>query len=139
MTEEEKGNLIKHVNEFPLRDKLIHDLINSQVRQTAEVKKVADEVRNEWASLKKYAFGALIAGMVSVFGYGAYIKGLSSDMENNKARITSAEIKIDAIDKQQQASNITLAEIRTQLLNINTTLVEIKNSIKYQQLPVEKN
>lgn len=94
----------------------------------AERDKDREDMRNEWRSLKSWAFALIIGSLLAFVSYGMWVGNINAQTMSNTKMIEQAQLRIDSTDKRQQASDITSAEIRTKLINIEATLAEIKQS-----------
>jgi hypothetical protein len=113
----------KHLSEYPMRKKNLDDVINAQKEDTLELKR-------EWVSFKKHATNILIGGLGAMVAYGIWVGTIQSSIQYNATQLTQTQIKVNDIDRRQQASDVSNAEIKTKLNNIESTLLEIKTTLK---------
>jgi hypothetical protein len=95
-----------------------------------DVNKEILELKTEWGTFKSRALSILLAGVVGAAGYGVWIGTLQQVVTTNERNIASNGVAIDNFDERIQANDITSAEVRAKLANIESTLAEIKLAIK---------
>lgn len=93
-----------------------------------EREKDREDMRNEWRNLKTWAFALIIGSLLAFVSYGMWVGNINSQTLSNAKMIEQAQLRIDSVDKRQQLSDITSAEIRTKLVSIEATLAEIKQA-----------
>jgi hypothetical protein len=79
-----------------------------------ETLRILTEMKTEWAQLKTRALYALVTSLTVAVGYGVWVGTIQSRLD----------------DGERTHEELSLASIKTELANINTTLLEIKSSLK---------
>jgi hypothetical protein len=73
-----------------------------------------------------YALGLVVV----IVGYGIWVGTIQTTIENHANADAKMESDIKEITSRQQGADISSAEIKTKLISIEATLVEIKNAVK---------
>ena len=103
---------------------------STTLEKFGDISKEILELKTEWTTFKSRALSILLFGVLAAVSYGIWIGTLQTTVNNNTTNIVSNKEAISSFDKRIQANDITSAEIRTKLSNIETTLSEIKLSLK---------
>jgi hypothetical protein len=98
----------------------------------SDVKGEMDELRAEWSKLRGVALKSVIGGVIIVAGYGMWVGSIQSAITENYKLHQNGDDRIDGIDKRQQAADISSTEIKTKLIGIEASLIEIKQALKIQ-------
>lgn len=95
-----------------------------------ETLRILTEMKTEWAQLKNRALYALLGALTVAVAYGVWVGTIQNRLDNGEETHVELAERVAKIDGQQRANDVTLASIKTELANINTTLLEIKSSLK---------
>lgn len=106
---------------FPSSETMLH--INA-------IKEEISVMRDEWKEVKNKAIGWLVTALFVVVGYGIWVGSIQTTMTENRRISDRMILQIDDVNKKQQATDITAAEIRTKLSGIEASLIEIKQALK---------
>lgn len=88
------------------------------------------ELKDEWADMKKLFRTLLITGLITMVGYGAWVGTITVKVAKYEEAIHEGEGQRAEIMTKVQASEIVSAEVRTKLISIEATLLEIKSALK---------
>lgn len=102
------------------------------MRLIQDVKGEMDEMREEWAKFRGVALTAVLSGVMVVAGYGIWVGSIQSAITENYKLHQKSDERIESIDKRQQAADISSTEIKTRLIGIESSLIEIKHALKIQ-------
>lgn len=100
------------------------------LRLMEEHEKVCRLIQSEWRSFKNRSLVILLGFIGLAGGYGIWVGTVNFTVNRNIQDIQDTRFLISQIAEKQQKTDITSAEIRTKLSNIETTLIEIKEWIK---------
>lgn len=100
------------------------------LRLMEEHEKICRLIQGEWKSFKNRSLGILLGFVGLSGGYGIWVGTVNFTVNRNIQDIQETRSLISQIAEKQQKTDITSAEIRTKLSNIETTLIEIKEWIK---------
>ncbi len=99
------------------------------VEPSPETLRILTEMKTEWAQLKNRALYALLGALTVAVAYGVWVGTIQSRMDSGEEIHAELAMNVAKIDGQQRANDVALAGIKAELVNINTTLVEIKGAI----------
>lgn len=100
------------------------------LRLMEEHEKICRLIQGEWTSFKNRSLGILLGFVGLAGGYGIWVGNINVTVNRNIRDIQETRFLVSAISEKQQKADVTSAEIRTKLSNIETTLIEIKEWIK---------
>lgn len=100
------------------------------LRLMEEHEKICRLIQSEWKSFKNRSLGILLGFVGLAGGYGIWVGNINVTVSRNIRDIQETRFLVSAISEKQQKADVTSAEIRTKLSNIETTLIEIKEWIK---------
>lgn len=89
-----------------------------------------EDFQKEWSSAKGKAFNVLFGLLVVFVGYGVWVGTIQTRLSSIENQQIQIDMKVEEISRRQQLSDITGAEIKTKLINIEASLLEIKNTLK---------
>lgn len=112
-----------HLEGFPERQQRTDERFKDVSAEIAEM-------RNEWREFKGRALSILLGGLVVMVGYGVWVGTIQSSIKNNEVLVAAQVLRVAEIERRQQTTDITNAEIKAKLVNIELGLVDIKESIK---------
>lgn len=88
-----------------------------------------EEMKREWREFKTRALIILLGAIVAMVGYGVWVGTINTNSQSNSHQIELIQVHIAEVDRRQQSADVTSAEIRTKLISIEATLVEIKQTL----------
>ena len=100
------------------------------IRMHNEVSREVMELKNEWVTFKSRALKILLGSSAVLVGYGMWVGTIQSFVTEHGKWADRMEIRVVEIDRRQQSADVTNAEIKTKLVGIEASLVEIKNALK---------
>lgn len=84
-------------------------------------------VKKEWGSFKSRLNWVLIGCVAAFVGYGVWVGTIQNKILNNQDDIQDNKTQAALALQSAHLSEVTLAEIKARLTNIETLLVELKN------------
>lgn len=102
------------------------------LRMIEDAEKAIEDLKGEWAKFRNFSLSVLVSGIVVFTGYGIWVGSIQSAITENYKLHQKQDERIDFIDKRQQAADISSTEIKTKLVGIEASLVEIKRALKIQ-------
>lgn len=100
------------------------------IRMHGELKSEVSEMKREWDVFKNRALTILVGSSMALVGYGVWIGTIQSFVTEHSRWVDRMEAKVSEIDKRQQTADVTSAEIKTKLIGIEATLIEIKKAVE---------
>ena len=97
---------------------------------TNGIKKEISELKKEWDELKGKLLRYYLTFLIVVASYGIWVGTIQTTINQHEVADNKMETQIVEIDKRQQSSDITSAEIKTKLAGIEASLVDIKEALK---------
>lgn len=88
------------------------------------------ELKKEWDEMKSRIFVLFLGSAAVLVGYGVWVGTIQSFMNEHSRWAEKIDVRIVDMDKRQQISDVNAAEIKTKLIGIETTLIEIKQALK---------
>lgn len=88
------------------------------------------ELKNEWEQFKTRALWVLIGGIVAMVSYGVWVGNIQTRISNNEDSIQDNSAAIQRLTETVNTTNITMASVLAKLGSIESTLIEIKASLK---------
>ena len=102
------------------------------LRMIEGAEKAIEDLKGEWTKFRNFSLSVLVSGIVVFTGYGIWVGSIQSAITENYKLHQKQDERIDFIDKRQQAADISSTEIKTKLVGIEASLVEIKRALKIQ-------
>lgn len=100
------------------------------VSPSPETTRMIEEMRTEWRQLKARFFYSFVAALSVAVGYGIWVGTIQNRIDSGEVERGVLTASVAAIDSRQRASDIASTEIKTKLVNIEMTLIEIKNALR---------
>ncbi len=88
------------------------------------------ELRREWEQWKSRTFWFLVASIGAFVGYGIWIGTMQTRVENAERNVAENKASISRLVDSQNVANISMASVLAKLSGIETTLSEIKATLK---------
>lgn len=99
-------------------------------KMSPETEQEITELKAEWLDFKRVSRNILIGALVPVVGYGVWVGTIQSKI-NEFTRYVEVDQKMNEdIRGKIQSTEISNADIRARLINIESTLLEIKQGLK---------